>query len=61
MVARSSAFLAFLIAQNEGELEGGVKSEGLKHHFLQMEGDFNLEPPISCAYAHPLCVIRINK
>jgi hypothetical protein len=60
VVVRRSAFLAFLIARNEGEYKGGVKCEGLKHQFSQMKGDLDLEPPISCVYAHPLCVIRIN-
>ncbi len=41
MVARS-AFSTFPSAQNGCELEGGAKSEGLKHQFSQVEGDLNL-------------------
>jgi hypothetical protein len=40
VVARS-AFSTFPSAQNGCELEGGVESEGLKHHFLQVEGDLD--------------------
>jgi hypothetical protein len=59
VVVKRIAFLAFLSARNEGESVGEVESEGLKHQFSQMERDLDLEPPISCDYAHPLCVIRI--
>jgi hypothetical protein len=37
-----SAFSTFPSAQNECELEGGAKSERLKHQFLQVEGDLDL-------------------
>jgi hypothetical protein len=60
VIVRRSAFSTFLNARNEDELEGEIESEGLKHQFSQREGDLYLEPPISCVYAHPLCVIRIN-
>jgi hypothetical protein len=38
-----NAFLAFPSAQNEVELEGGAKSERLKHHFSQVKGDLDLQ------------------
>jgi hypothetical protein len=43
VVVRRSAFLAFPNAWNEGELKGGVESEGLECQFSQVEGDFNLQ------------------
>jgi hypothetical protein len=56
VVARRGAFLAFLIARNEGEYKGEVENEELKQQFLQMEADLDLEPPRHLVPMHIHCV-----
>ncbi len=43
MIARKNAFSALPSAWNEGELEGGAKSGGLKCQFSQVEVDLDLQ------------------
>ncbi len=43
MVAKRNAFLALPNAQNGGELEGRVKSGGLKFQFSQVEANLDLQ------------------
>jgi hypothetical protein len=43
VVVKRSAFSTFPTARNEGELNGGAKSEKFKCQFLQVEGVLDLQ------------------
>jgi hypothetical protein len=43
LVSRRNAFSAFSNAQNGGEIEGGVESEGSKCQFSHTERDLDLQ------------------